>query len=224
MCSSDSMGHKDMLTVMHFSMDLYFESAGMILTLITLGKFLEARAKGRTSEAITKLMNLAPKTAFLLKDGVESEVPIESVKKGDVLLVRSGFAVPLDGVILKGHGAVDESAITGESLPVEKSTGDSLIGGTTLVSGYMEFQVTQVGEETTLAQIIRLVDEATSSKAPIAKMADKVSGIFVPVVISIAILAAVLWLFAGKSFEFALTIAIAVLVISCPCALGLATL
>lgn len=218
-----AMGHKDMLTVMHFSMDLYFESAGMILTLITLGKFLEARAKGRTSEAITKLMNLAPKTAFLLKDGVESEVPIESVKKGDVLLVRSGFALPLDGVILKGHGAVDESAITGESLPVEKSTGDSLIGGTTLVSGYMEFQVTQVGEETTLAQIIRLVDEATSSKAPIAKMADKVSGIFVPVVISIAILAAVLWLFAGKSFEFSLTIAIAVLVISCPCALGLAT-
>ena len=217
------LGHGDLEMVSQFSMDLYFESAGMILTLITVGKFFEARAKGRTSDAINKLMNLAPKTAFVVRGGVEAEIPVEEVEKGETVVVRAGQAVPVDGVLTEGHAAVDESAITGESIPVEKQPGDKLIGATTVKSGYLKMRATGVGDETALAQIVRLVDEATSSKAPIAKLADKVSGVFVPVVIVIALVTAAGWLIAGESVEFALSVAIAVLVISCPCALGLAT-
>ena len=217
------LGHGDLDMVRQFSMDLYFESAGMILTLITVGKFFEARAKGRTSDAINKLMNLAPKTAFVVRGGVEAEVPVEEVEKGETVVVRAGQAVPVDGVLTEGHAAVDESAITGESVPVEKQPGDKLIGATTVKSGYLRMRATGVGDETALAQIVRLVDEATSSKAPIAKLADKVSGVFVPVVIVIALVTAAGWLIVGESVEFALSVAIAVLVISCPCALGLAT-
>ena len=216
-------GHGDLELVHRFSMDLYFESAGMILTLITFGKFLEARAKGRTSDAITKLMNLAPKTAVVERDGAELEVPVEEVKKGDILIVRSGMSVPVDGVLTEGHAAVDESAITGESIPVEKETGSKVTGATVVKSGFFKMRADRVGEDTTLAQIVRLVDDATSSKPPIAKMADKVSGVFVPAVIGIALVTAAVWLLLGESFEFALSNAIAVLVISCPCALGLAT-
>lgn len=216
-------GHGDLALVHRFSMDLYFESAGMILTLITFGKFLEARAKGRTSDAITKLMNLAPKTAVVERDGAELEVPVEEVKKGDILIVRSGMSVPVDGVLTEGHAAVDESAITGESIPVEKETGSKVTGATVVKSGFFKMRADRVGEDTTLAQIVRLVDDATSSKPPIAKMADKVSGVFVPAVIGIALVTAAVWLLLGESFEFALSNAIAVLVISCPCALGLAT-
>ena len=217
------MGHGNMELVHHYAMDLYFESAGMILTLITLGKFMEARAKGKTSEAITKLMDLAPKTARVIRDGVEQEIPSEEVVSGDLLVVRSGESIPTDGVIVEGHSFVDESAITGESIPVEKQPGNKVVGATINQSGYFQMQATKVGEDTTLAQIVRLVEEASSSKAPIAKLADKVSGIFVPVVIVIAILSFVVWLIAGQSFEFALSTGIAVLVVSCPCALGLAT-
>ena len=216
-------GHGDLAMVHRFSMDLYFESAGMILTLITFGKFLEARAKGRTSDAINKLMNLAPKTAVVERDGAETEVPVEEVEKGDILVVRSGMSVPVDGVVTEGHAAVDESVITGESIPVEKEAGAKLIGATVLKSGFLKMRAEKVGEETTLAQIVRLVDDATGSKPPIAKMADKVSGVFVPAVIGIAAVTGAVWLLLGESFEFALSNAIAVLVISCPCALGLAT-
>lgn len=216
-------GHGDLALVHRFSMDLYFESAGMILTLITFGKFLEARAKGRTSDAITKLMNLAPKTAVVERDGAELEIPVEEVEKGDILVVRSGMSVPVDGVLTEGHAAVDESAITGESIPVEKETGSKVTGATVVKSGFFKMRADRVGEDTTLAQIVRLVDDATSSKPPIAKMADKVSGVFVPAVIGIALVTAAVWLLLGESFEFALSNAIAVLVISCPCALGLAT-
>lgn len=216
-------GHGDLVLVHRFSMDLYFESAGMILTLITFGKFLEARAKGRTSDAITKLMNLAPKTAVVERDGAELEIPVEEVEKGDILVVRSGMSVPVDGVLTEGHAAVDESAITGESIPVEKETGSKVTGATVVKSGFFKMRADRVGEDTTLAQIVRLVDDATSSKPPIAKMADKVSGVFVPAVIGIALVTAAVWLLLGESFEFALSNAIAVLVISCPCALGLAT-
>ena len=216
-------GHGDLAMVHWFSMDLYFESAGMILTLITFGKFLEAHAKGRTSDAINKLMNLAPKTAVVERDGAETEVPVEEVEKGDILVVRSGMSVPVDGVVTEGHAAVDESAITGESIPVEKEAGAKLIGATVLKSGFLKMRAEKVGEETTLAQIVRLVDDATGSKPPIAKMADKVSGVFVPAVIGIAAVTGAVWLLLGESFEFALSNAIAVLVISCPCALGLAT-
>ena len=216
-------GHGDLALVHRFSMDLYFESAGMILTLITFGKFLEARAKGRTSDAITKLMDLAPKTAVVERDGAELEVPVEEVEKGDILVVRSGMSVPVDGILTEGHAAVDESAITGESIPVEKETGSKVTGATVVKSGFFKMRADRVGEDTTLAQIVRLVDDATSSKPPIAKMADKVSGVFVPAVIGIALVTAAVWLLLGESFEFALSNAIAVLVISCPCALGLAT-
>lgn len=216
-------GHGDMNMVHEFSMSLYFESSAMILTLITLGKYFEARAKRRTSEAITKLMDLAPKTAILLENGTEKEVPAEQVEAGDLLIVKAGFAVPVDGVITEGYSSVDESAITGESLPVEKHAGDKVTGGTMNKSGYFQMRATAVGDDTALAKIIQLVDEATSSKAPIAKMADKISGVFVPVVIGIALIAAVVWMIMGQSFEFALSVAISVLVISCPCALGLAT-
>ncbi len=218
-----ALGHGDMQTAGRFAMDLYFESAGMILTLITLGKFFEARAKGKTSDAIKKLMDLAPRMAIVIRDGEEAEIPIEELEKGDVAIVRAGSSVPADGVIIEGNGALDEAAITGESIPVEKAAGDKIIGATVLKSGYLKMRVDSVGEETTLSSIIRLVDEATSSKAPIAKLADKVSGVFVPIVIAIALASAFIWLLAGESAEFALSIAISVLVISCPCALGLAT-
>ena len=222
-CMGYYMGHGQMDLAHSHAMDLYFESAGMILTLITLGKYLETRSKGRTSDAITKLMNLAPKTAIVLKNGMEVEVPIEQVAVGDILVVRPGQSIPVDGVLTEGNSSVDEAAITGESIPVEKSVGDTVISATINKSGFFQMRATRVGDDTTLAQIVRLVEEAGSSKAPIAKLADKVSGIFVPVVITIAVVSAVIWLIAGYSFAFALSIGIAVLVISCPCALGLAT-
>ena len=216
-------GYGDLAMVNQFTHDLYFEGAGTILTLITLGKFFEARAKGKTSDAINKLLNLAPKTATVLRDGVEQVIPAEEVETGDLLIVKAGEAVPVDGVLVKGNASVDESAITGESIPVDKQPGDKVIGATINQSGYFTMQATKVGEDTALAQIIRLVDEATSSKAPIAKLADKVAGVFVPIVIAIAVVAAIVWLICGASVEFALTIAVSVLVVSCPCALGLAT-
>ncbi|HIX65972.1 MAG TPA: heavy metal translocating P-type ATPase [Candidatus Anaerotruncus excrementipullorum] len=217
------LGHGDMAMVQQFTHDLYFEGAGTILTLITLGKFFEARAKGRTTSAINKLLNLAPKTATLLRDGVEHVIPAEEVEKGDILIVKAGESVPVDGVVLEGNGSVDESAITGESIPVDKQAGDKVIGATINQSGYFKMRADKVGDETALSQIIRLVDEATSSKAPIAKLADRVAGVFVPVVIAIALVSMVVWLVVGATFEFALTIAVSVLVVSCPCALGLAT-
>ena len=216
-------GHGNLALVDQFTHDLYFEGAGTILTLITLGKFFEARAKGRTSDAINKLMNLAPKKATVVRDGVESVIPAEEVEKGDILVVKAGESVPVDGALLEGTGSVDESAITGESIPVDKQIGDKVIGATINQSGYFKMRADKVGDETALSQIIRLVDEATSSKAPIAKLADKVAGIFVPIVIGIALLAMVVWLICGATFEFAMTIAVSVLVVSCPCALGLAT-
>ena len=216
-------GRMDMDTVHTYMMELYFESAGTILTLITMGKTMEARAKGKTSEAITKLMDLAPKTATVERDGTEHIIPAAEAQPGDVLIVKAGESVPVDGVVLEGASAVDESALTGESIPVEKQAGDTVIGATINKSGYFKMRATKVGDDTTLSQIVRLVDEATSSKAPIAKLADKVSGVFVPVVIAIAVLATCAWLLAGHSVEFALSIGISVLVISCPCALGLAT-
>ena len=214
---------EDMDMVETFGMNLYFESSAMILTLITLGKFMEARAKSKTSEAITKLMDLAPKTAKVLRNGQEEEISVDDVQNGDILVIRDGDTVPVDGKITEGFASVDESAITGESLPVDKQTGDPVTGGTINRTGYFQMEATAVGEHTTLSKIIQLVDDATSSKAPIAKLADRVSSVFVPVVITIALLAAILWLLAGQSFEFALSVAISVLVISCPCALGLAT-
>ena len=216
-------GRMDMDTVHTYMMELYFESAGTILTLITMGKTMEARAKGKTSEAITKLMDLAPKTATVERDGTEHIIPAAEVQPGDVLIVKAGESVPVDGVVLEGASAVDESALTGESIPVEKQAGDTVIGATINKSGYFKMRATKVGDDTTLSQIVRLVDEATSSKAPIAKLADKVSGVFVPVVIAIAVLATCAWLLAGHSVEFSLSVGISVLVISCPCALGLAT-
>ena len=216
-------GRADMDTVHHFAMNLYFESAAMILTLITLGKFFEARAKGKTSDAIAKLMDLAPKTATALWNGIEENIPLEDVLAGDILVVKAGESVPVDGVITEGNGFLDESAITGESLPREKRAGDAVTGATINTSGHFLMRATRVGDDTTLAQIVRLVDEATSSKAPIARLADTISGIFVPVVIAIAVLATAVWLLLGHDLEFALSIGISVLVISCPCALGLAT-
>ena len=217
------LGSGNMELVHSFMMDLYFESAAMILTLITLGKTLEARAKGKTSDAITKLMNLAPKVATVVRDGQEIQIPVDNVALGDVLIVKAGESVPVDGIVLEGFSAIDESALTGESIPVEKNMGDKVIGATVSKSGYIKMQATKVGDDTALSQIIRLVDEATSSKAPIAKLADKVSGVFVPIVITIAVIATIVWLIAGYGLEFALSIGISVLVISCPCALGLAT-
>ena len=202
---------------------LYFESAAMILTLVTVGKYLEARSKDKTSQALSRLMDLAPKTAMVLKNGEEVLIPAEQVSAGDIVIIRPGEGIPVDGVVLQGRGYVDQSAITGESIPVEKNPGDEVISATINKNGSFQFKASKVGEDTTLSQIIRLVDEAGNSKAPIARLADKVSGIFVPVVIGIALITAVIWLVAGKNFEFALSNAISVLVISCPCALGLAT-
>ena len=218
-----AFGHQRLDLVSGFYDALYFESAAMILALITLGKFLEARAKSHTSDALTALMQLAPKTALVERRGVQGEIPLEEVVIGDMLIVKAGATVPVDGQILEGSGALDESAITGESIPVDKLAGDKVTGGTINKSGYFKMEATAIGGDTTLAKIIALVEEATSSKAPIAKLADKISGIFVPVVITIAVVAACIWLMLGQSLHFALTIAISVLVISCPCALGLAT-
>ena len=218
-----AIGQGDMGTVHHFAMDVYFESAAMILTLITLGKYFEARAKGKTSEAITKLMDLAPKTATVIRDGKEEVVEASDVVKGDIVVVKAGESIPVDGVVTEGHGSVDESAITGESIPVDKEAGDRVIGATVNMSGYFLMEAEKIGDETALAQIVRLVDEATSSKAPIANTADKVSGIFVPAVIAIAIVTFIIWMIMGMGFEFSLSMGISVLVISCPCALGLAT-
>ena len=217
------LGHMDMDMVMKFSMDLYFESAAVVLALITLGKFLEARAKGRTSDAIKKLIDLSPKTALVERNGIEEEIPVEDVVAGDIIIVKPGQSLPVDGVITFGNSSIDESMLTGESIPVEKKIGDKVIGASINKSGYFKFEAQKVGDDTTLSQIIRLVEEASSSKAPISKMADKISGIFVPIVIGIAVLATIVWLILGADFEFALSIGIAVLVISCPCALGLAT-
>ncbi len=216
-------GHGDLALVQEYSHALYFESAAMILTLVTMGKYLEAKSKAKTSDALGKLVDLAPKTACVLRDGVEQTIPAEQVVAGDTVVIRPGEGIPVDGIVTEGYGFVDQAAITGESIPVEKHPGDSVISATINKNGTFRFQASKVGEDTTLAQIIRLVDEAGNSKAPIARLADKVSGIFVPVVIAIAILTAVIWLLVGQTFEFALSNAIAVLVISCPCALGLAT-
>ncbi len=205
------------------AMNLYFEAAAMILTLVTIGKYMESRSKNRTSDALTKLMDLAPKTALVLRDGQEMEIPSEEVRIGETVIVKPGQAVPVDGVIIEGTGTVDESAITGESIPVEKKAGDRVTGATVNRAGYFRMEADRIGEDTTLSQIIRLVEEAGGSKAPIAKLADKVSGVFVPVVITIALVTIAAWLLAGQSFSFALASGIAVLVISCPCALGLAT-
>ena len=217
------LGHGDFDLVMRYSHDLYFESATMILALITLGKYLEARSKGRTSDAIAKLIDLAPKVATIVRNDMEMEVPVADLVEGDIIIIKPGQSIPVDGVIVEGSSAIDESALTGESIPVAKHVGDQVISATINQSGAFRFKATRIGDDTTLAQIIRLVEEASSSKAPIAKMADTISGIFVPVVIAIAITAFVIWLLLGYPFEFALTIGIAVLVISCPCALGLAT-
>lgn len=217
------LGFLDFKSVSAHVMNLYFESAGTILTLITLGKTLEAKAKGKTTDAISKLLNLAPKTARVLRDNQEKNVPVEEVKKDDVVIVKAGESIPVDGIIISGSASIDESALTGESLPVDKKEGDKAIGATINRNGYFKMRVTKTGDETVLAQIVKLVDEATSSKAPIANLADRVSGVFVPIVIGIAFIAAIIWLLLGSTFEFALSIGISVLVISCPCALGLAT-
>lgn len=218
-----AFGHNRLDLLPGFADALYFEASAVILALVTVGKFMEARAKSHTSDAIKALMNLTPKTALVERHGLQGEIPVEEVVTGDVLIVKSGASVPVDGKIIEGSAALDESALTGESLPVDKTIGDKVIGGTINRSGYFKMEATAIGADTALAKIIALVDEATSSKAPIAKLADKVSGYFVPAVIGIAVLAAVVWLALGASWHFALTIAISVLVISCPCALGLAT-
>lgn len=220
---SYGLGNGNMDLVMQYHHDLYFESAAMILALITVGKYLEARSKGKTSKAIEKLMDLTPDTAIILVDGSEKEVPTNQIKIGDSVVVKQGNRIPVDGVLVSGSGLVDESAITGESVPVSKNLGDRVTSGTIFQSGYMTFEADKVGEDTTLSQIIKLVEEAASSKAPISKLADKVAGIFVPAVMGIALLTFAIWMFAGQNFEFALARAITVLVISCPCALGLAT-
>lgn len=218
------LGHGDAALVEQYAMDIYFESAGTILTLITVGKYLETKSKGKTSAAITKLMDLSPKTAIVLRgDGSEEQIPTEDVEKGDIFLVKPGSLVPVDGVVLEGNSSVDESAITGESIPVEKKAGDPVVSATMNKAGALKCRAEKVGEDTTLSQIIRLVEEAGASKAPIARLADKIAGVFVPVVIGIALLAAAIWLVSGAGFEFAMSVGIAVLVISCPCALGLAT-
>lgn len=218
-----ALGHMDMESAMPHMNGLYYESAGTILTLISIGKYMEERSKGKTKDALKKLMDLTPKTATVLREGKEVTVAAQEVAVGDILVVRSGEGIPVDGIVVDGNGAVDESAITGESLPVEKQAGDKVIGATVNQSGYFTFRATQVGDETTLAKIIALVEDAAGSKAPIARLADKVCAVFVPTVIAIAVVTAIVWLIAGQSFGFALSRAIAVLVISCPCSLGLAT-
>ena len=213
----------DMEAVMGYMMDFYFESAAMILTLITVGKMLEARSKGKTTDAIRGLMDLAPKTATIVENGQERQIPVEELKKGDIFAVRPGESIPVDGVILEGESSVDESALTGESIPVDKAAGDRVSAATVNQAGYIRCEALRVGEDTTLSQIIRMVSDAAATKAPIAKVADKVSGVFVPAVIAIALVTTAVWLLLGRSLGFALARGISVLVISCPCALGLAT-
>ena len=213
----------DSAAVMNYMMEFYFESAAMILTLITVGKMLEARSKGKTTDALKSLMKLAPKTAVILRDGQETTVPIEQVKKGDVFVVRPGENIPVDGVIIEGTSAINESALTGESIPVDKAAGDLVSAATVNQSGFIKCEATRVGEDTTLSQIIKMVSDAAATKAPIAKIADRVSGVFVPTVITIAVITTIIWLLTGHEFGYALARGISVLVISCPCALGLAT-
>ncbi len=220
---TDAQLRGDTAGVMQYMHEFYFESAAMILTLITVGKMLEARSKGRTTDALKGLMKLAPKTAVLLRGGAEVTVPIAEVRKGDVFVVRPGENIPVDGVMLEGSSAVNESALTGESIPVDKAAGDAVSAATMNQSGFLRCEATRVGEDTTLSQIIRMVSDAAATKAPIAKVADKVSGVFVPIVIAIAVVAIIVWIFAGQTFGYALARGISVLVISCPCALGLAT-
>ena len=220
---ADAMGRGDVQALTAYGHNLYFESAAMILTLVTLGKFLETRAKGKTGDAIRQLMDLRPETATILVNGQEKQIPVEEVRVGDVLIVRAGGRVPVDGVVVAGTASVEQSALTGESMPVEKTVGDTIMGATVVSAGYLQFRAEKVGEDTTLAQIIRMVEEAGGSKAPIARLADKIAGVFVPVVMGLATLAFVIWMVAGRGLEFSLTAAISVLVISCPCALGLAT-
>ena len=218
------LGHGDLALVSQYSMNLYFESAGMIVTLIDIGKYLEARAKGKTSTAIEKLMDLAPKQATVLRNGIETVIPVEELVVGDEIVIRPGESIPADGIISEGSTSVDESAITGESIPVEKQTGDKVTSATINKTGFIHIKAQRVGSDTTISQIIKLVDEASASKAPIAKLADTISGYFVPAVIAIALVTGIVWYFVlGYSAEFAFSTAIAVLVISCPCALGLAT-
>ncbi len=214
---------QDQILLHDLAMDLYFESAAMILTLVTVGKYLETRSKYKTSDAITKLIKLTPQFALLEKDGIEQEIPAADVQVGDILIVKAGAAIPVDGVIIAGHGSVDESMLTGESLPVEKNVDEKVIGATLNRAGYFKMRAEKIGQDTTLAQIINLVEEANSSKAHIAKLADKIAGVFVPVVITIATLTAIVWLLLGTELSFAISTGISVLVISCPCALGLAT-
>lgn len=217
------LGHNQIEIVERYRGDIYFESAGTILTLITVGKYLETKSKGKTSDAINKLINLAPKVATVIREEKEIEINVDEIIVGDIILIKPGASIPVDGTIIEGTSTVDESSITGESIPVEKMVGSKVVSGTINKNGYFKMKATKVGDDTTLSQIIKLVEEASNSKAPISRLADKVSGIFVPVVIAIAILAAVFWILQGQSFEFALSVGIAVLVISCPCALGLAT-
>ncbi len=216
-------GTSSLPIVEKYSKDIYFESAGMILTLVTIGKYLETRSKSKTSDSISKLINLIPKTAIAIRDKKEFEINVEDINKGDILLIKPGMVIPVDGEVIEGNTWIDESSITGESMPVEKNNGSKVTSGTINKNGAIKIKATKVGEDTTISQIIKLVEEAANSKAPIARIADKVSGIFVPTVIIIAILTFLVWLLTGQSFEFALTSGIAVLVISCPCALGLAT-
>ena len=220
---TDAQVKGDMDAVMDYMMEFYFESAAMILTLITVGKMLEARSKGKTTDALKSLMKLAPKTATVVRDGVETEVPVEQVQQGDIFVVRPGENIPVDGVVVEGSSAVNEAALTGESIPVDKAGGDTVSAATVNQSGFIRCRATRVGEDTTLSQIIRMVSDAAATKAPIAKVADKVSGVFVPAVIAIAVVTTAVWLLLGRGLGFALARGISVLVISCPCALGLAT-
>lgn len=220
---TDAQVRMDMDGVMHYMHEFYFESAAMILTLITVGKMLEAHSKGKTTDAIKSLMKLAPKTANIIRDGSELNVPVENVKKGDIFIVRPGENIPVDGIVVEGSSAVNEAALTGESIPVDKSAGDNVSAATLNQSGFLKCEASRVGEDTTLSQIIQMVSDAAATKAPIAKIADRVSGVFVPAVITIALITIAAWLIAGRSVGFALARGISVLVISCPCALGLAT-
>ena len=220
---TDAQMHQNMDAVMKYMHEFYFESAAMILTLITVGKMLEARSKGKTTDALKSLMKLAPKTAIVIRNEQEIEVGIEQVHQGDIFVVKPGENIPVDGIIIEGNSALNESALTGESIPVDKKEGDAVSAATLNTSGYLKCEATRVGEDTTLSQIIQMVSDAAATKAPIAKVADKVSGIFVPTVICIAIATMIIWLLVGQSFGFALARGISVLVISCPCALGLAT-
>ena len=220
---TDAQMRMDMDKVAAYMHEFYFESAAMILTLITVGKMLEARSKGKTTDALKSLMKLAPKTAVILKEGKETKVPIDQVSRGDIFVVRPGENIPVDGIVLEGSSAVNEAALTGESIPVDKEAGAKVSAATLNQSGFLKCEAVRVGEDTTLSQIIRMVSDAAATKAPIAKVADKVSGVFVPVVIVLAAVTTIVWLIAGQGIGFALARGISVLVISCPCALGLAT-